>query len=51
MGVKLFAQVLKEFPWSLAKVEVILVELEHAGKVFPGTRFYPNNLGSKINPR
>lgn len=32
-------QVLKEFPWSLAKVEVILVELEHAGKVFPGTRW------------
>merc|ERR1719400_92337 len=32
--------VLKEFPWKAkAKVEVILVELEHAGKVFPGTRW------------
>ena len=38
--VKCFPQVLKEFPWKAkAKVEVILVELEHAGKVFPGTRF------------
>jgi len=37
-------QVLKEFPWSLAKVEVILVELEHAGKVFPGTRWEVHNF-------
>ena len=29
---------LKEFPWSLSKIEVLIVELEHAGRVFPGTR-------------
>ena len=33
-------------------MEVLLVELEHAGKVFPGTRFYPNNnLGSRFYPK
>jgi len=32
-------QVLKEFPWSLSKIEVLIVELEHAGRVFPGTRW------------
>lgn len=31
-------EVLKVFPWDKVRVEVMLVELEHAGKVFPGTR-------------
>ena len=31
-------QVLKTIPWDKVDIEVLLVELEHAGTIFPGTR-------------
>ena len=31
-------QVLRALPWDKVEIEVILVELEHAGKVYTGSR-------------
>ena len=31
-------QVLQSIPWDQVDIEVLVIELEHAGKVFPGTR-------------
>jgi len=31
-------EVLKTIPWKAVDIEVLIVELEHSGKVFPGTR-------------
>merc|ERR1719410_3260586 len=31
-------QVLRTIPWSLVDIEVLLIELIHAGRVVPGTR-------------
>ena len=38
VSVKCVLQVLKTIPWDKVDIEVLLVELEHAGKIFPGTR-------------
>ena len=29
-------EVLKQFPWEKVDIEVLMIELEHAGKVLPG---------------
>ena len=31
-------KVLKSVPWDKVDIEVLAIELAHAGKVFPGTR-------------
>jgi len=41
-------QVLQTIPWTKVDIQVILVELEHAGKVFPGTRREVHNYLSSV---
>ena len=33
-----YFQVLKTLPWEILDIEVVLVETDHLGEVFPGSR-------------